>query len=122
VACGDLDGDRVAEIITAPGPGAMFSAHVRAWSYDGNQVIPMPGVDFLAYPSAMCGAVVTAADLNLDGVDEIITVPGPDAGWGARVLAWTVENGTVASMGDIDFDAYGDLGLTHGGKIAGGVQ
>ena len=36
-------GDGRAEIITGPGPGDLFSAHVRAWRSDSGGVSPVPG-------------------------------------------------------------------------------
>jgi len=120
VACADVDGDRKDEIITAPGPGSLFPAHIRGWDYVSAGVTPMEGINFLAYPSAMYGARISAMDLDQDGIDEIITVPGPDPGWGARVRAWKLVDGVIEPVEDIDFDAYGDLGLAFGGDIAGG--
>ena len=48
VACGDLDGDGIDEIVTGPGPGAVFGPHVRGWNYDGTALTAIPGVSFLA--------------------------------------------------------------------------
>ena len=52
VACGDLDGDGIDEIVTAPGPAPLFGAHVRGWDYDGGVLAPIPGCSFFAYPPA----------------------------------------------------------------------
>ncbi len=120
VACGDIDGDGIDEIITGPGPGAVFGPHVRGWDYDGGTVAALAGVSFMAYPDALYGAVVSTADMDGDGVDEIVTMPGPDATWEARVRAWDVDNGTASQLGAIDFPAYDGMGLTGGGQIAGG--
>ena len=121
VACGDIDGDGIDEIITGPGPGAVFGPHIRGWNYDGDSVSALPGVSFMAYPDAAYGAAVGAADVDGDGVDEIVTMPGPDTAWGAHVRAWDVDNGSAALIGAIDFDAYDGLELTGGGRIAGGA-
>lgn len=39
----------------------------------------------------------------------------------AAVLAWRVADGTATLVNRIDYDAYEDLGLTCGGKVAGGI-
>ncbi len=121
VACGDIDGDGIDEIITGPGPGSVFGPHIRGWNYDGDSVAALPGVSFMAYPDASHGAAVGTADVDGDGVDEIITMPGPDITWEARVRAWDVDNGTAAHLGAIDFPAYEGMGFTGGGRIAGGA-
>ncbi len=45
----------------------------------------------------------------------------PDASDSSSVLAWRVANGTITLINRVNFDAYEDLGLTHGGKVAGGI-
>ncbi len=120
VACGDIDGDGMDEIITGAGPGIVFGPQVRGWNYDGAAVAPLSGVNFFAYPGALYGARVAAADIDGDGVDEILTMPGPDPSQPAWARGWNVDGGTAALITAIDFDAYGDLGLTKGGTIAGG--
>ncbi len=121
VACGDLSGNEVESIITGPGPGAMFGPQVRAWNWDGSQVTPMESVNFFAYPEGMFGVSVATADLDFDGREEIITIPGPDAARGARVCVWNVDGGEVSLLDGCDFDAYQDLQLMMGGTAAGGV-
>jgi len=120
VACGDLDGDGMDEIITGPGPGSMFAAHLRAWNYDGQSLVSMEGVNLFAYNGALYGLAVGAGDVDGDGLDEILTMPGPDGTQAARVRAWNVIGGKASLMEGIDFSAYDDLGLTHGGTIDGG--
>jgi hypothetical protein len=76
VACGDLDGDGYDEIVTGAGPGNIFGPHVRGWNIDGSAAAPMSGVSFFAYNSGYFGVAVGAADLDGDGRDEILTMPG----------------------------------------------
>ncbi len=123
VACGDLDGDGRDEILTGPGPSNRFGAHVRGWRYDGVSVSPMPEVNFLAYYFAFTryGVQLASADIHGDGIDEILTVPGPDPDEPALVLTWRMSNGTVIAVNRAEIDAYVDLGLNHGGTIAGGT-
>ena len=75
VATGDVNGDGVADIITAPGPG--MGPHVRI--FDGSTCRRMRGSqgDFLAYRANFLGGVyVAAGDVNGDGFADIITGAG----------------------------------------------
>ncbi len=115
-ACGDLDGDGDAEIISGAGPGGTFGAHVRAWDFDGTQITPMKGVSFFAYDS-LFGVRVAAGDVDGDGIDEILTVTGPSLDQHADIRVWSVNDGIVTR--DHSFRAY-DEWMTHGGSVAGG--
>jgi len=119
VACGDIDGDGIDEIITGAGPGPIFAGHVRAWNFDGGPLTAMSGVSFFAYQGTQSGVQVSSGDVDADGVDEILTMPGPNANAGAIVRAFDVIGGVASPITGIDFDAY-DGSVTHGGKIAGG--
>jgi|GEM_PF-2045667 len=119
--CGDIDGDGMDEIVTGPGPGVVFGPHVRGWNYDGGTVTPLSGVSFFAYDGALYGVRLAALDLDGDGTDELLTVPGPDAGWPSQVRGWSVDGGSATAISSIDFDAYGDMGYRHGGSVAGGI-
>jgi len=120
VACGDIDGDGIDEIITGAGPGVVIGPHVRAWNVDGGMATSIDEVNFFAYDGALYGTFVAAIDVDSDGFDEILSMPGPDATQTALARCWNVDGGTAELITTIDFDAYGDMGLTHGGKIAGG--
>lgn len=76
VAVGDIDGDDIDEIITAPGHGRQ--ALIRIFSLAGEKKS-----EFLAYPGFTLGLRLSVADLDGNGADEIIT--GPQAGGQARV-------------------------------------
>jgi hypothetical protein len=120
VACGDIDGDGIDEIITGPGPGTVFGAHVRGWNYDGGTMASMPGVSFVAYEGTNKGVRVGTGDVDGDGADEILTMPGPDSSIGAIVRAFDVTGGDASAITGIDFDAY-DASVTGGGNVAGGI-
>ena len=82
VATGDLDGDGVNEIITAPGVGG--GPHVRVFDRDGQPI----GPGFYAYGQNFAGGVrVATGDLDYDGIDEIITVPQSSGGPHVRVFS-----------------------------------
>jgi len=120
VACGDIDGDGVDEIITGAGPGEIFGAHVRAFNYDGDSVAPivapMPNVSFFAYGYDY-GVQVGSTDLDGDGADEIIVAPGPDPD-----AVCIVGFFTLTPEGQVDFvNVFVPFsGMTHGGRVAGG--
>ncbi len=109
VACGDLDGDGIDEMVTGPGPGAIFGPHVRGWSAAGGSVASMPGVNFFAYGTLKYGANVACADIDGDGMDEIITGAGPGAVFGPHVRGWNYDGGTLASIPGVSYFAYGTL-------------
>ena len=104
VACRDVTGDGVAEIVTGAGPGA--APHVRVWQYTpvGQTVTEIAGL--LAYPVAFAGGVrVATADITGDGVAEIITGAGP--GGGPHVRVWSILGGTLTEITGFWGDAPG---------------
>jgi len=71
VACGDLNGDGTAEIVTAPMSNG--GPHVRIFNRYGEPIFT-PG--FFAYKTSMKGGVnVAVGDIDGGGIDEIITAP-----------------------------------------------
>ncbi len=120
VTCGDVDGDNIDEIITAPGPSPVFSAHIRGWNYDGQTITPLTGIDFLAWPAgdARYGASVFACrDLNFDGTDDLVVGEGPDPEGGSRINIYRCRNGTLSLWHSLQ--AFPD-GWTHGVNVAAG--
>ena len=109
VSCGDIDGDGIDEIITGAGPGAVYGAHVRGWNYDGANLAPIPGVSFLAYGTPRWGVNVECGDLDGDGIDELVTGPGPGTIFASHIRGWNVDGGAAAAMGGVNFIAYPDL-------------
>ena len=105
VTCGDVTGDGFDKIITGPGPGAVFGAHVRGFEVDGK---PVPGLNFIAYGTRKWGANVAAGDLDDNGSDEIITGAGPGAVFGPHVRAFHYDKDLhwVLPMHSVSFLAY----------------
>lgn len=67
VAVGDLNGDRVAEIVSAPGPSG--GPHIRVFNRDGKLINP----GFFAYDeNNRQGIGVIVSDLDGDGIDEVL--------------------------------------------------
>ncbi|MBI5077352.1 VCBS repeat-containing protein [Candidatus Falkowbacteria bacterium] len=80
VAIGDLEGDGTLEIIAGAGFGG--GPHVRVFAPDGRLINP----GFFAYDPKFRGGVnVAVADVDGDGLDEIITGPGQGGGPEVRV-------------------------------------
>ena len=111
VATGDVNGDGVAEIITAPGPGmrpnvGIFEEHPR-------RGVRQLG-SFLAYRANFHGGVyVAVADVNGDGRDEIIT----GAGAGAQPVVRVVDG--ISNTILLSFMAY-DPSFLGGVRVAAG--
>jgi len=115
-ATGDLDGDGRDEIITGAGPGTVYGPHVRGWSTIGSAVAPLGGVSFLAYGTHQWGVNVGCGDIDGDGMDEIITGPGPGVAFGPHVRAWDVDGGPASPISSVSFFAY--QGLLYGARVA----
>jgi len=80
VTTGDINGDGIDEIITGTGNGG--GPQVRAFKQDGTVM-----AQFFAYAKHVrSGVKVASADLNGDGIDEIITGAGPGGGPHVRVF------------------------------------
>lgn len=111
VAMGDIDGDGIDEVITAPGPGG--GPHVKVFDIDGTDL----DLGFMAYPTSFRGGVnVSVADINNDGDDEIVTGAGP--GGGPHVTAWDLNDAGDAMVRVVSFMA-GPTTNTKGVDVTG---
>ena len=112
MACGDVTGDAVAEIITGAGPGG--GPHVRVWQLQNSRVTEIAG--FYAYDPHFSGGVsVAVGDVAGDGFGQVITGAGP--GGGPHVRVWQVGGGRVTEQAS--FYAY-DPGFLGGVSVASG--
>jgi len=120
VACGDIDGDGIAEIVTGPGPSDLFSSHVRGWNFDGETVAPMPGVNFIAYQSFphSLGCTVACGDADNDRVAEILTAPGPHPDNPAYVKTWNYDGDELTLVPGKSFLVFEEGGYVAGARIA----
>lgn len=122
IASGDVDGDLMDEIITGAGPGAVFGPHVRGWNVDGGPAEPTPGISFLAYGSRHFGVRVAAGDLDGDGIDEIITAPGPSPNFGAHIRGWQFDGSIVAPLPGFNFFADSVGVESYGATVFSGTD
>ena len=120
VACGDIDGDGIAEIVTGPGPSEMFSSHVRGWDYDGDTLRSIPGVNFIAYsgfPHSM-GCMVACGDADNDRVAEILTAPGPHPDNPAYLKTWNYDGDELTLVENKSFLVFEEGDYVAGARIA----
>ena len=129
VASGDLNGDGIADLVVGAGPGggpriAVFNGLDGSYLYD-----------FFGYESEFRGGVnVAVADLNNDGIADIILGTGPGGGPRIRVLdgktlepvkdffGYSAEfrGGVNVATGDFNGDGISDLITSTG--AGGGPQ
>lgn len=88
---GDINGDLKEEIIVGTGPDLLFVPRVKVFSWSGSNLVDT-GIDFTPYPKEcifcdifQLGVHLAAADVDGDGILEIITGPGPSILNKARV-------------------------------------
>jgi len=116
ISSADIDGDGVDEILTGPGPGPMFGAHVKCWKYESGAIHQIAG--FMAYSTGKYGVEIGGGDVDGNGRDEILTGPGPSPAYGSHVRGWRYINGFIEDIPEINFMAYGTKGF--GCKVSGG--
>jgi hypothetical protein len=122
VSCGDIDGDGYDEIVTGAGPGAVYGPHVRGWNYDAEAIDPIPGFSFFAYGTLKYGVNVTCGDVDGDGIDEIVTGPGPGAVFGTHVRGWDWDGQAVAELPGLNFFAWAHGLASYGAEVFAGAD
>lgn len=106
-ASGSIDTDGPAEMVTAPGPGAMFSPQVRGWNYDGAAVASIVKVNFNAFGTPSFGARVATGDFDQDLMAEIVAAPGPGGSedFSATFRGFNFDGVAVSAMGGFEVTA-----------------
>jgi hypothetical protein len=106
VAVGDVTGDGVADVVTAPGRGG--GPDIRVWDGVTHAMVR----EFMAYDSKFTGGVFVAlGDIDGDHHADIIT--SPDAGGGPHVEVFSGLNGALLRS----FMAYA-INFTGGVRVA----
>jgi hypothetical protein len=118
VALGDVNGDGVPDLVTAPGAGG--GPHVRV--FDGAALLRHQQTEIVglfAYDPGFTGGVfVAAGDVDGDGRADVIT--GTGTGGAAHVRVFSGTTGAQLGLPGASFFAY-DPGFT-GGVFVGGAQ
>jgi hypothetical protein len=113
---GDVEGDCISEILTGPGPGAIFGPTVRGWNYDGIQLTNIAKININAFATPTYGANVSAGDVDADGYSEIVAAKGPGPAHTADYAGFNFDGGTAAALpGYTLTDAY--PGFLYGGRV-----
>ncbi|OGY50236.1 MAG: hypothetical protein A3J65_04365 [Candidatus Buchananbacteria bacterium RIFCSPHIGHO2_02_FULL_45_11b] len=106
VAAGDVNGDGLDEIITAPAKGT--KSEIKVFGYQGNIIS-----QFFAYEAEFFGGVKAAAcDINNDGKKEIIA--GPGAGGGPQVKIFSLSGRLISQFFAYNANSKGGINLACG--------
>ncbi|MFN7975122.1 MAG: LamG-like jellyroll fold domain-containing protein [Acidobacteriota bacterium] len=106
VASANLDAQGYDEILTGPGPGPVFGPQVRAFTRAGSA---MAKVNYYAYGTLRYGVNVTAAQVDGDAFDEIVSGAGPGAAFGPHVRGWSYDGVAISALAKINYFAYATL-------------
>ncbi|MFN7972963.1 MAG: hypothetical protein U0166_11535 [Acidobacteriota bacterium] len=115
---GGVDGDAYAEILTGPGPGAVFGPHVRGWNFDGSAISAIAKISFFSYGTLKYGVNVTSGRVDADSYAEILTGPGPGAVFGPQVRGFDYDGSAISAIAKINFNAF--VTPSYGVNVAGG--
>jgi len=122
VTAGDLDSDGYDEIVTGAGPGPVFGAHVRGWNVDGGTAAAIPGISFFAYNTPRYGVVVSCGDVDGDGIEEIVTAPGPSPAFGSHIRGWDYDGEDLVELPGLNYFAWPAEEVRYGAKVWAGTD
>ena len=107
---GNVDGDAHGEIVSTPGPGAVFGPHGRGWNYDASSLSAMSRINFFAYSTLRYGARASAGDFDADGIAEIVTGAGAGAVFSPHVRGFNHDNAPLSQIFNLFAFATGQYG------------
>ncbi|HUR53955.1 MAG TPA: hypothetical protein VMZ71_07480, partial [Gemmataceae bacterium] len=112
----DVNGDTIPDFIMASGPGPQTRFAVYDGVLNGGWVVT-PHTPFRGSEDFTGGAYVSAGDLDLDGVSEIIVTA--DTGGGPRVVVFNFRSGDGLQI-NVDFLGLADANFRGGARTAVG--
>ena len=128
IAAGDTNGDGVAEIVTAPGPGT--AAQVKVFDAQSGSTL----LQFTALtPAFRNGVSLAVGDVNNDGLAEIVVGAGPSGNSQVQVFdatlgklqkqfqAFTTNTTAAVRLAAIDPDGAGVVGI-YAVQASGGTS
>lgn len=116
VSSGLIDGDAWEEILTSPGPGAVFGPHIRGWNFDATVLTAMNKISFFAYGTLKFGASVDGGSVDADAFHEILTGAGPGVAFRPQVRGFNFDGASITSIAKLNGFLFtvGSYGLQVG--------
>jgi len=93
---------------------------VRGWNVDGGAARPIGGVSYFAYGTPRWGVNVSCGDLDGDGIDEIVTGPGPGEQFSSHVRGWNYDGEGLTSIAGVNFISHPNIPHCMGCVVACG--
>ncbi|MFN7975820.1 MAG: Ig-like domain-containing protein [Acidobacteriota bacterium] len=102
VSSGHVDADAWEEILTAPGPGAVFGPHVRGWNFDANALTPIAKISFFAFGTLRYGGNVDGGNVDGDAFHEILAGAGPGIVFPPQVRGFNYDGVSVSAIAKLN--------------------
>jgi hypothetical protein len=101
-AAASIDPDGASEIVTGPGPGAVFGPTVRGFNYDGGPLTALAKVNFAAFGTGTYGANVALGSVDGDAPREILAGRGAGPGLASQLRGYNFDGAAVAPLPGLD--------------------
>ena len=108
VSAGDLEADGSHEIVTGPGPGAVFGPTVKGWTFEGGPVQGF-GPAFDAFAGARYGVRVATGQLEAGAPDRVFAGRGAGPVETTEARGFVLGGGQVAALTGLDISIPGHL-------------